>query len=170
VPLAGTGDETLANTVVSSSTGSTCPMLTLNPLCSTSTHVAARTITLSGLTPSFTLTGLPNSTVGLDEAVGMTVTTNSTTGYQVSVQGTGGSMTPQTPNNASEIAIDQLRVRESGTSLFRSISASFALIVHQQSTASSPYGDAVSNDYEISIPFVDSDTYSTELEYVATTQ
>lgn len=35
----------------------------------------------SGLTPSFTLSGLPTSAVSLDEAVGITVPTNSTAGH-----------------------------------------------------------------------------------------
>jgi hypothetical protein len=131
--------------------------------------VLARFITLSGVTPSFTITGLPDTTVQADGAVTMTVTTNSPSGYQVSVQATTDSLTGLTANGDS-IPIDQLGVRESGTTYFDPLSTTTALVVHRQATPSAPGGDAVSTDYQVRIPFVASDTYSTTLDYIAGSQ
>ncbi|MDQ1398789.1 MAG: hypothetical protein QOK20_721, partial [Acidimicrobiaceae bacterium] len=41
---------------------------------------------------------------------------------------------------------------------------------HQQNAASAPLGDAVSNDYQVQIPFVAPDTYSATLEYIVSAQ
>ncbi len=169
-PVAGTGDGALANRVVSTSVGSSCPETTAGARCVTSTALAARSITLTGLTSSFTLTGLPDSTVSSDGTVTMTVTTNSSGGYVVTVQATTTSLTGAAPGNPTTIPIGQLGVRESGTEQFRALSADSSLTVHEQNVPSAPDGDAVSNDYQIQIPFVSSDTYSTTLEYVASAQ
>jgi uncharacterized repeat protein (TIGR01451 family) len=166
----GNGDAVLTNQVTSTSTGSVCgPGATALP-CVTATPVAARTITLTGLTPSFTLTGLPNTTVSSDGTVTMTVTTNSASGYLVSVQPTTDTLTGAVPGNSETIPIEQLTVRESGTEPFRPLSDLAPLTVHRQDTPSAPGGDAVSNDYRIEIPFVPSDTYTAELDYIVTAQ
>jgi uncharacterized repeat protein (TIGR01451 family) len=170
VPLESTGDGLLVNSVASSSTGATCTPTSLRPACTTSTTIAARTITLTGLTSSFTLTGLPNTTVSLEEAVAMTVTTNSTTGYTVSVLADSPWLSALSPLNNSVIDIARMRVRESGTSSYQQMSADSPVVVHTQSTPSSPQGDAVSNDFQLDIPFVPSDTYSNTLDYIAATQ
>jgi uncharacterized repeat protein (TIGR01451 family) len=163
---AGTGDGVLANRVVSASVGSTCTAASTGPPCATATTVAALAITLTGLTPSFTLAGLPDSTVSSDGALTMTVTTNSPGGYQVTVQAGAPSLTGGTPGNTATIPVGLLSVRESGTPLYRILSATTALVVHQQDGPSAPGGDAVSNDYRIEIPFVAADTYSTTLDYI----
>ncbi len=75
------GDGNLGNRVVSSSAGSTCPPDSTVPACATSTSVLEASITLSGVTSSFTLTGPPNTTVSSEGAVTMTVATNSPGGY-----------------------------------------------------------------------------------------
>jgi uncharacterized repeat protein (TIGR01451 family) len=166
----GPGDAVLVNQVGSTSTGSTCgPGATALP-CVTTTPVAARSITLTGLTPSFTLTGVPNSTVGSDGTVTMTVTTNNPGGYLVSVQPTAPALTGTVPGNTETVPIGQLRVRESGTGPFRPLSDLAPLTVHRQDTPSAPGGDAVSNDYQVEIPFVPSDTYSAELDYIVSAQ
>jgi uncharacterized repeat protein (TIGR01451 family) len=163
--ITGPGDGVLTNQVSSTSTGSVCgPDATALP-CATTTPVAARTITLTDLTPSFTLTGLPNSTVSSNGTVTMTVTTNSASGYLVSVQPADDSLTGS-PGNTETIPIGQLGVRESGTDAFRPLSDLGPLTVHRQATPSAPGGDAVSNDYQVEIPFVSSDTYSAELDYI----
>jgi uncharacterized repeat protein (TIGR01451 family) len=169
VPVSASSDAILSNAVISSSIGSTCTT-GYETGCSTVTTVAARSITLSGLTSSFTLTGLPESTVTEDGVVGMTVISNSTAGYFVTVQAGSAWLMPLNPQNTSAIAIAQLRVRESGSSMFRSLSDQSALIVHQQSGPSSAQGDAVSNDYQIEIPFVPADTYTVTLNYIVGSQ
>jgi hypothetical protein len=81
------------------------------------------TVTLSGLTPSFTMSGDPNSTV-----------TAATT------------LAPVTAGNTGSIAIANLKVKETG---------------------SASTGDPVSNDFQLAIPFVNSDTYRVTLNDVA---
>ena len=162
----GNGDAVLVNQVGSTSVGSVCgPGATALP-CVTTTPVAARTITLADLTPSFTLTGLPNTTVSSNGTVTMTVTTNSASGYLVSVQPRTDTLTGAVPGNNETIPIGQLGVRESGTDTFRPLSDQEPLTVHDQDTPSAPGGDAISNDYQVQIPFVPSDTYSAELDYI----
>jgi hypothetical protein len=45
-----------------------------------------------------------------------------------------------------------------------------SVTVHNHDIGSAPGGDAVSNDYQVDIPLLASDTYSTTLEYISTTQ
>jgi len=160
----------LTNRIVSTSNGSTCVADSVAIGCTASVAIAARTITLTDPTSSFTLTGLPNSTVGSDGKVTMTVTTNSTGGYLVTVQAATGSLTGATPGNTTTIPVGLLGVRETGTQPFLPLSADTPLTVHQQDTPSGPGGDAVSNDYRIQIPSVPSDTYSTTLDYIVSAQ
>ena len=61
-------------------------------------------------------------------------------------------------------------VRESGTTPFRPLSSNAPLVVHQQNVRSAPGGDAVSNDYQVRIPYVPSDTYSATLDYIVSAQ
>jgi uncharacterized repeat protein (TIGR01451 family) len=164
--IAESGDAVLTNRVESTSVGSTCPPAGLDPGCTTATAVAARSVALSDLTPSFSLNGPPNSTASADGAVTMTVVTNSTSGYLVTVQAATASLSASEPTNPASIPVDQLQVRESGTSTFQAMSADSATVVHQQGAASAPAGDAVSNDFQVQIPFVPPDTYSTTLDYI----
>ncbi|MDQ1419854.1 MAG: large repetitive protein, partial [Acidimicrobiaceae bacterium] len=168
--IAGTGDGVLTNRVVSATVGSTCTTGSVDPRCATSTSVAARSITLTGLTPSFTLSGVPHTTVDSTGAVTMTVITNSTSGYQVTVQAAAARLSGSLPGNNDVIPVDQMSVRETGSPGFRALSVANALIVHQQNAASAPLGDAVSNDYQVQIPFVAPDTYSATLEYIVSAQ
>lgn len=160
----------LTNRIVSTSAGTTCAADSVAAGCTTSTTIDARTITLSDLTSSFTLTGLPNSTVGSDGTVTMTVTTNSTGDYLVTVQAATASLTGATPGNTTTIPIGLLGVRETGTESFFPLSVDTPLTVHRQDTPSGPGGDAVSNDYRITIPSVPSETYSTTLDYIVSAQ
>jgi uncharacterized repeat protein (TIGR01451 family) len=166
----GTGDDTLTNRVESASIGSNCATGSDDPGCVTSTAIAARTVTLTGLTPSFTLSGLPDTTVTSNGALTMTVTTNSSGGYMVTSQAASAALTGAAPGNMATIPIDRLGVRESGTQQFRGLSAEVPSVVHRQSVPSAPEGDAISNDYQVDIPFVPSDTYSGTLEYIVFTQ
>ena len=165
-----TGDELLANEVLSASVGSSCPTPGANPACATSTTVFAQTLTLTGLTPGFSLTGQPGSIVEGEGILVMTVTTNSQSGYVVTVQPQDDVLAPLTPGNPDSIPVGQLGVRESGNSPFQFFTPDTPVVVHQQNRPSAPGGDAVSNDYQVQIPFVSSDTYSGTLEYIASTQ
>lgn len=160
-------DGILVNQVLSTSVGASCTGPA--PNCTTVTTIAARTITLTDVTSAFTLTGLPDTTVSSDGTVTMTVTTNSTGGYLVTVQATAASLIGSA-GNTETIPIELLGVRETGTIPFLPLSANTPIVVHQQDTATAPGGDAVSNDYQIQIPYVPSDNYATTLEYIVSAQ
>ncbi len=162
-----TGDAQLRNRVVSTTVGSQCLPGSTNPGCTTTIGVEPSMITLTDLTPSFTLSGAPNSTVELDNAVTMTVTTNNVAGYTVSVRATDDAL--RSPGTADTIPVGGLSVRPSDGALFTRLSTDL-LTVHSQDRPSGPGGDAVSNDYQVEIPYVSSGTYSTTLEYIATSQ
>ena len=162
------GDAELDNRVTSTTTGSTCPAGGTDPGCSVLITVAPTGITLVGLASGFTLAGRPDSTVRSNGALSMTVITNSFDGYAVTVQADSAELTSNEPGNTATIPIENLRVRESGTSVFRAISATSPVLVHEQDVASSLNGDAVVNDFEAYIPFVPVGTYSATLTYIAT--
>ncbi len=166
--IVDTGDAVLTNRIVAPSVGSTCTADAADVRCSTLTTVAARSITVTGVTSSFTLAGLPHTQVTRDGAVTMTVITNSAGGYTVTAQAQGPLLVPTTPGNTDTIPVEQLQVRESGTTTFHPLSAAGPVVVHSQSTASSSGGDAVSNDYRIDVPFIAPDTYSGTIDYIAT--
>jgi hypothetical protein len=127
-------------------------------------------ITLTGLTPSFTLAGGPGSTVTQENAVQMTVITNSTGGYNVTVRGEDESLTGARSGNTDPLVLGRLHVKDSSQSSYTPLSAVDPILVRTRPVRPTPSGDAVSNDYEVDIPFVASDTYSTTLEYVVTAQ
>lgn len=164
-----TAGEALTNRVESGVAGSTCTGASGEPLCTASTTIRPRA-SPSDLISSFTLSGEPGGTATQDGAVTMTVTTNSTDGYTVAVQGASPTLTPATPGNDDTIPVESLLVRGPGTSGFEPLSDVAAVEVYSQAQPSAPDGDAVSNDYAIDIPFVASDTYSTTLDYIAATQ
>ncbi|MEP7088659.1 MAG: hypothetical protein ABI776_01020, partial [Nocardioidaceae bacterium] len=170
-PVVDSGDALLTNRVVSSSAGSTCPAAGGPAVgCATATPVAPRTLELSGLTGSFTLSGVPHAIASSVGAVRMTVTTNSAGGYGVSVLPATASMTGATPGNTDTIPVELLQVRETGTSTWHALSPDVAVSVHQQDLASALGGDAVSNDFRLQLPNVLPDRYTSTLDYIATAQ
>ncbi|MBA2560499.1 MAG: hypothetical protein H0V07_11565 [Propionibacteriales bacterium] len=130
----------------------------------------ASSITLSGLTNAFTLSGAPNTTATTATPVTMKVTTNNTLGYAVTVQASSATMTPAGLGNTDTIASSALEVRETGTTSYSPLSALTPVTVHSQSARSASTGDTINNDYRMVIPFVNSDTYSVTLTYIATTK
>ena len=164
-----TGDGVLDDRVTSPQIGSTCPAGGTDPGCSSSITVAPTSIAVTDLISEFTLAGMPDTTVRGAEAVTMTVTTNSVNGYTVTARANSSELVPVTPGVTDRIPVANLRVRESGTSAFSPLSATIPVLVHQQSGPSAPRGDAIGNDYEVDIPFVAADRYSTTIEYVAMT-
>ena len=172
VNLASTGTTTLINVVESATVGSNCGSESGDARCSTETTILEQTLTLTGLTPSFTLSGLPNTTVTAQGVTSMTVTTNSAGGYVVTVRATSDTLVPATPGNSDNIPIGLLSVRDSGTTLFNAVPGPTGppFVVQNQGGPTGPNGFAVSNDFRVAIPFVVADTYSTTLEYIVTAQ
>ncbi len=169
--MAAATDVTLVNAVVSPSAGSTCTSAAATvPPCAATTTVAARTIGMSDLSSGFTLTGLPHATVTADGAITMTITTNSPAGYTVTVQASSDVLSSSSGGNTVTIPLSALLVRESGTTAWLPVTSLLPVLVHQQNTPSAPSGDAVSNDYQMLIPFVPDDTYTTTLDYIASAQ
>jgi hypothetical protein len=135
----------------------------------TANAVVNSSITLSGLTPSFTLTGDPSTTVTQNAAVTMNVFTNNLTGYNVTVQAAAAAMTGSVGSNTDSIPVGDLKVRETGGALFLPLSDLAPIVVHAQISRSGSSGDTISNDYQIAFPFVNADTYSVTLNYLAST-
>ncbi|WP_375423218.1 hypothetical protein [uncultured Friedmanniella sp.] len=138
---------------------------------STTANVAVSSvITLTGLTSGFTLTGIPGATVATLNAVTMNVETNNVAGYDVTVEAASDVLDPaDTVANPDTIPIDALSVRENGTPTYTQLSDTTPVTVHTQDSRSDDGGDVIGNDYSVDIPFVNVDTYSVTLNYIATT-
>jgi hypothetical protein len=130
--------------------------------------VVGSAIALTGLTPSFTLTGLPGSTVSTSPSVSFNVQTNNFGGYAVTVQSEAPTLTPAIGTNPDSIPIEDLSVRESGTDTFTPLSDLTTVTVHTQATRSAQDGDSLANDYQVAVPFVNQDSYHAVLNYIAT--
>jgi len=126
-------------------------------------------ITLTGLTAAFSLTGDISSTVERIGAVSFLVSSNNPSGYAVTVEAAANTLSAQTPTNTDTIPIGALSVREGGSNAYAPISSVTPVTVHSQATPSAAVGDALTNDYRVEIPFVTPDTYTATLNYVATT-
>jgi large repetitive protein len=164
------GDRSLVNVVTSDSPGSNCPTGSTAAGCATDTLVTPQSLTLTDLTDSFGLTGVPGDRVERTGAVTMTVTTNSAGGYAVTVQPASAELRPETGSpNTDSIPISELEMRRNGEANFVPMSTG-PVLVHAQDRPSAPGGDAVSSDYAMTVPFVRPDTYSTVLDYIAVTQ
>jgi hypothetical protein len=127
-------------------------------------------ITLADLTESFTLSGNPGATVTTGATpVTMTVTTNNAAGYTVTVEPALATLGGAIPGNTDTIATSLLKVRPSGVGTFTALGVGAPVTVGGKTAPSAEAGDTVSNDYQITIPFVAPDTYSGTLNYIATT-
>jgi len=126
-------------------------------------------ISLTGLTEDFTLTGLPGATVTELSVVTFTVETNNIGGYAVTVQSQTPTLVAGIVTNLDSIPIGALSVRETGTTPFTALRSTAVAVVHNQTVRSDEGGDDLSNDYEVVVPFVNQDVYSATLDYIATT-
>jgi hypothetical protein len=124
-------------------------------------------ISLAGLTPSFTLNGLPGATVAEIGAVGYTVLTNNVGGYTVTVQADAPALEPA-GDSADNIPVAALSVRAGGTGAYTALSDTVAVILRDKDSRSAASGDDYADDYQVDIPFVADDTYSVTLNYIAT--
>ena len=124
-------------------------------------------ITFSGLSAAFTATGDPLTTAPAPSAVTMNVRTNNKTGYTVTVQAAAANMVG-TAGNTDVIPVSAMSVRNTATGgAYTAISSSAAVTVASTSVKSTGGGDTVNNDYQIAIPWVNADTYSVTLNYIA---
>lgn len=129
----------------------------------------ASAITLTSLTESFTLSGIPAEIVTTGATpVTMTVWTNNTQGYTVTVQAATGSLVGAIPGNTDVIPIADLQVTNSVGDL-TDMSAATPVTVNAKTGPSLETGDNLSNGYSMTIPFVAQDTYSGTLNYIAAT-
>ncbi|GAA3200063.1 hypothetical protein [Actinocorallia longicatena] len=129
-------------------------------------------ITLTALTSSFALTGIPGETPTTGATpVTMTVTTNNLAGYNVTVQAAAANLVGAlAPTNTDVIPVSSLQVDgpvQGGT--YASISNTTPLVVATKPAASAVGGDEIDNNYRITIPFVEPDSYTGTLNYIATT-
>jgi uncharacterized repeat protein (TIGR01451 family) len=155
---------TLANTVSSTVQGSNCGTGSTGPGCTADVTVLPQVIAISGLTSSFTLTGLPGTRAEQDAAVTMTVTSNSPDGYQVTVQPATQNLTSGT--SPDTIPFGDLNVRGTAQDIFQPLTG--PVLIHDQNGPSAPGGDPIRNDYQITIPNVQDGTYHGTLNYIAT--
>jgi hypothetical protein len=147
--------------VASADTGSTA---------NTSTNASVTVdpeISFGGISSGFNLEGLPGANVEEDNAVNMNVVTNNLAGYDVTVQSVDDALEPSLLNNPDSIPLSDLLVSGDSSGGFQPLTGS--VLVHTQSTRSAEAGDDLSNNYEVNVPFVNQDTYSTTLNYIATT-
>jgi hypothetical protein len=121
-------------------------------------------LTLTDLTPTFTLTGVAGSIPTAD--VTYTVTTNNLDGYTVSVSSATDALNPpvETPVNPDTIPIASLLAN--GDAM---VTAPATLTVQTKTTRSALDGDAYTDTYSMTIPDVNSDTYTATLSYLVAT-
>lgn len=137
----------------------------------TANVVVESAITLTGLTPSFTLTGIPGqvvTTVSQTQTVRYNVATNNTAGYSVTVTPAANALTASTSGNSDTIPVTDLYVtRDGGYTAF--IDSSTPIVVHTSTGPTTSAGDDLNSDLGLQIPYVKNDTYSATLNYLAST-
>lgn len=126
-------------------------------------------ITLTNLTPAFTLAGVPGETP--TAPVTMTVTTNNAAGYSVTVTSETATLDPPAGTNTDSIPIGSLEVQGTtqGATWAAMVSGAATLETHTKATPSAEAGDDLTDNYRMLIPFVEPDTYTAVLDYVAIT-
>jgi hypothetical protein len=152
-------------------------VLTAGLLCAPATAAAAQpdatveittVLTLTGLTPSFALTGEPGTVVSAD-LVALNVATNDLAGYVVTIQSRTPAMVAATRGNEDSIPIGAVSVRDSGAQSFSSLSDTRPVTVHRRSGPTGEAGEDVGNEFRAAFPEVEKDTYIATLDYVAAT-
>jgi hypothetical protein len=127
------------------------------------------TISLTGVPSSFTISGNPTSTVTQASAETYRVTTNDPLGYTVTVQAQSATLLGATAGNTDAIPLGNVSVRGHGGGGFTPVSSTGAVVVHSATSASAPSGDSLSDDFQVAVPFVNSDAYSVGLVYLVST-
>jgi hypothetical protein len=150
------------------STGSASAQVSASDTTDANVNVGSA-ITLTDLTPSFELSGMPGAIVEGLGVVTYTVETNNVAGYSVTVQSRTATMVATAAGNADSIPIAALTARDADTGTYAPLSSTTTLPVHSQAMRSAAGGDNLATDFKITIPFVNSDVYTATLDYVATT-
>ena len=150
------------------STGSASAQVSANDTTDANVNVGS-SITLTDLTPSFTLSGVSGATLTGAAAVSYTVETNNLAGYSVTVQSQTPTMVATAVGNADSIPIAAMTARDGGAGTYTPLSSTGTVTVHTQATRSLEGGDDLATDFQVTIPFVNSDTYRATLDYIATT-
>ena len=142
------------------------------PGATTSTDSTVATVNVSsGITMTapadFSLTGFPGQTVTTG-AIPFTVTTNSTTGYDVTVQALAETLVADA-GNASTIPIAALTVDSTASGTYRPVEGPSGdpVQLHTQGAASAAGGDVDATTYRMLIPAVAADAYTVTLDYIA---
>jgi hypothetical protein len=133
------------------------------------------TISLSLDQANFTINGTPLSEQTKTGAVTGTVVTNNVTGYSIGVVAAAATLQPTLNGNTDTIPIGNLEVTNAAGDLTAiSNLTSAPVITTTKATRSfvgdvdTDPGDLFSDDYKITIPDVNSDTYHVTLNYTAT--
>lgn len=132
-------------------------------------------ITLSLDQGSFDLNLTPNSDVDKTGAVTGRVTTNNATGYSIGVVAEAATLQGARQANTDSIPVADLEVHNAA-GVYTSLSSDplAPVITTTKATRSAiglngdPNGDTFSDDYQVTVGDVNSDTYSVTLDYTAT--
>jgi hypothetical protein len=128
-------------------------------------------IALTGLTPSFTINAPINATTEAQDAVSYNVNTNNAGGYNVTVSSRSATLAPDNAatGNTDSIPIEDLKVRVGNVTSTTYLPVTETPVeISNKASRSAAAGDAITNDYEITVGFVADGTYSATLDYVAT--
>ena len=124
----------------------------------------ASTITLTG-DAAFTIAGAPDAVA--TSTSGLTAESNSSTGYNVTVQADQADLLPaDTVANTDTIPVTSLQV-ENSDAILTGLSTTEPVTVHTQDTKSADGGDTLTASYQLTMPFVNADTYSGGLTFTA---
>ena len=130
----------------------------------TATAEVASTITLTG-DAAFTLAGAPGAAT--DTTSALNAESNNTAGYNVTVLADGADLVPADPvANTDVIPVSSLHVRNSADT-FVVLDTETPVTVHTQAARSIEGGDALTASYQLTMPFVNADTYSGGLTFTA---
>ena len=124
----------------------------------------ASTITLTG-DAAFTLAGAPGDATATTSA--LNAETNNDGGYTVTVLADGADLVPADPvANTDVIPVSSLEVLNTDAA-YAGLSTTVPVTVHTQADRSIEDGDALTASYQLTMPFVNADTYSGGLTFTA---
>lgn len=124
----------------------------------------ASTITLTG-DAAFTLTGAPGDATATTSA--LNAETNNEGGYNVTVLADGAELVPgDAVANTDVIPVSSLEVLNTSAA-YTGLSTTVPVTVHTQADRSLEGGDALTASYQLTMPFVNADTYSGGLTFTA---
>lgn len=136
---------------------------------STNAHVTVgAVISLTGLTSSFDLAGVPGATVSNQLPVNYKVETNNFAGYAVTIEPESAALTGAISGNSDVIDSAALTV-QTGTDTYSPLTLGTPVTVATKTARSAAGGDSLGSAFRMTVPFVNADVYSGTFNYVATT-